>query len=64
MGFAADAWKAKPKDHKGFSFKVFKPTEEEKHQIALRFKQEFGVDSYEEFKEVIRAKQVEVGVTI
>jgi len=59
LGFGANAWKAKPKTDGGF--KRFKPVPEEMEQLKLRFKQEFGVDTYDEFKELVYAKQKEMG---
>jgi len=61
LGFAANAWKAKPKTRNGF--KQFSPTEEEEEQIKLRFRQEFGVDTYDDFKAIVYEKQRELGVT-
>ena len=59
LGFGENAWKAKPKTRNGF--KQFSPAPEELEQINMRFKQEFGVDSYEEFKEIVYRKQKEFG---
>lgn len=61
LGFAENAWKAKPKTRDGF--KQFSPTPEEEEQISLRFKQEFGVDSYDEFKEIVYQKQKDLDVS-
>lgn len=60
LGFGANAWKAKPKTDGGF--KRFKPVPEELEQLRIRFKQEFGVDTYVGFQDVVRAKQRELGI--
>lgn len=60
LGFAENAWKAKPKTDGGF--KRFKPNQEEQQQINLRFQQEFGVADYDEFKELVYKKQNEFGL--
>lgn len=60
LGFGANAWKAKPKTNGGF--KRFKPAPEEEEQLRLRFKQEFGVETYESFKELVYAKQKTMGL--
>jgi len=59
LGFGANAWKAKPKTRNGF--KQFKPVPEEIEQLKLRFKQEFGVEDYDSFKEMVYNKQKELG---
>ena len=59
LGFGANAWKAKPKTDGGFKrFKVFP---EEQEEINKRFKQEFGVDDFEGFKQMVYQKQKEFG---
>lgn len=60
LDYGENQWKAKTEKREGF--KQFKPTEEEKKQINLRFEQEFGVESYEEFRKMVAAKQTELGV--
>jgi len=60
LGFGANAWKCKPKTKNGF--KQFVPAPEEVEQISLRFKQEFGVDTYLEFKDMVYAKQKDLGL--
>ena len=62
LGFGENAWKAKPLSQSGF--KQFRPTKEEEVQIGLRFKQEFGVDSYDQLKEIVYTKQREMGVNV
>jgi len=62
LGFGEFAWKAKPKDMQGFTFKQFKPTKEEEEEIRARFQQAFGCETYEQLKEIINAKQKEMGI--
>jgi len=60
LGFGENAWKAKPVHKQGF--KQFKPSIKEEEEIRIRMKQEFGIDTYEEFKEIINRKQKDLGI--
>jgi len=62
LGFGEFAWKAKTLERGEFTFKQFQPNEEEEEEIRLRFKQEFGCDTYDEFKAMIYLKQQELGL--
>lgn len=57
LGFSDRAWKALPKGRDGF--KQFTLTQADRDELAKRFRQEFGVDSYRDFMQLVKDTQPE-----